>query len=238
MKVEPAPDDIVETHKQGAGNQREPLLVLGPLRDFLAGAGSGRAGGPDGDAVRRGPLERDLTGSRPGSCCADRRVDRCRPAHTTCCARRACLQRSTRRRCGRPACWPCATTTRVIGAPFYVMEEIARRRDHDAMPEPLDNPEQRRPVADELDRRRWSSCTPSIGPRSGSRGSASRPATSSDSCAASTACGSTTGRARYPRSSRSARGLRPTCPSRRRRRSCTATTGSATRCSRTARRLG
>jgi len=39
MKVASAPDDIVETHDEGAVNEREPLLVLAPLREFLAAAG-------------------------------------------------------------------------------------------------------------------------------------------------------------------------------------------------------
>src|SRR5262249_11444402 len=53
MKVAAAPDDIVETHEQGAGNEREPLLVLEPLREFLAGVGllgpSGLTARPFGD---------------------------------------------------------------------------------------------------------------------------------------------------------------------------------------------
>src|SRR5581483_4959098 len=34
-----APDDIVATHAEGAANEREPLLVLDPLRDFLRAHG-------------------------------------------------------------------------------------------------------------------------------------------------------------------------------------------------------
>ncbi|MGB9183357.1 MAG: phosphotransferase family protein, partial [Solirubrobacteraceae bacterium] len=34
-----APDDIVETHAEGAANEREPLLVLEPLREFLTAQG-------------------------------------------------------------------------------------------------------------------------------------------------------------------------------------------------------
>ena len=38
-----APDDLVRTHEEGAGNQRPPLLVLEPLERFLdeQGLGSG-----------------------------------------------------------------------------------------------------------------------------------------------------------------------------------------------------
>ena len=38
-----APDDVVATHAAGAANEREPLLVLKPLRKFLANAGIGGA---------------------------------------------------------------------------------------------------------------------------------------------------------------------------------------------------
>src|SRR5438445_10355301 len=36
MSTAVAPDDIVRTHAEGAANDREPLLVLDPLREFLA----------------------------------------------------------------------------------------------------------------------------------------------------------------------------------------------------------
>ena len=39
MSPTAAPDDIVHTPEEGAANQREPLLVLEPLRAFLTGAG-------------------------------------------------------------------------------------------------------------------------------------------------------------------------------------------------------
>jgi len=39
MSASVAPDDIVETHDQRAANEREPLLVLGPLREFLRESG-------------------------------------------------------------------------------------------------------------------------------------------------------------------------------------------------------
>ncbi len=35
MPLTLAPDDVVATHEQAAGNEREPLLVLEPLRAFL-----------------------------------------------------------------------------------------------------------------------------------------------------------------------------------------------------------
>src|SRR5436305_10173348 len=35
MSATLSPDDVVATHAQGAANEREPLLVLEPLREFL-----------------------------------------------------------------------------------------------------------------------------------------------------------------------------------------------------------
>ena len=34
-----APDDVVRTHEEGAANDRAPLLVIEPLREFLAAHG-------------------------------------------------------------------------------------------------------------------------------------------------------------------------------------------------------
>ena len=41
--IDIAPDDIVRTREEGEANEREPLLVLEPLKDFLDehGLGSG-----------------------------------------------------------------------------------------------------------------------------------------------------------------------------------------------------
>src|SRR5579862_261814 len=39
MPLALAPDDIVRTHADAAANDREPLLVLEPLIEFLSGAG-------------------------------------------------------------------------------------------------------------------------------------------------------------------------------------------------------
>ena len=84
---------------------------LEPLERFLDehGIGSGEAGVR---ADRRRALQRDVRGSprRHGvRRCAGRRADRCRPAPTTCCARRACCAPSRRAR-GCRRCSPCATT--------------------------------------------------------------------------------------------------------------------------------
>src|SRR5439155_22258734 len=42
--IDVAPDDIVQTAQEGAANEREPLLVLDPLREFLDEHGLGSGG--------------------------------------------------------------------------------------------------------------------------------------------------------------------------------------------------
>src|SRR5579859_2825597 len=39
MSIALAPDDLVRTHAEAAANAREPLLVLEPLIEFMAGSG-------------------------------------------------------------------------------------------------------------------------------------------------------------------------------------------------------
>ena len=101
----------------------------------------------------------------------------------------------------------------VLGVPFYVMEEMHGRVVATDIPQPLDNPGQRRRIGEELVDRLvelhavdWRAC--------GLEGSASRPATSSASCAASAGCGSTTRRASCRWWRRSGAGSPRTCPSR------------------------
>jgi aminoglycoside phosphotransferase (APT) family kinase protein len=149
MKVRPAPDDIVETHEQGAANQREPLLVLGPLRDFLAGAGldapddlTARPFAEGHSNVTYGlstgvVLRRPPRGPLPPS------------AHDV--LREARLLRALDPTPVRtPRVLAVCDDERVIGAPFYVMEELHGDVITSTMPEPLDNPGQRKLVADEL----------------------------------------------------------------------------------------
>ena len=149
MKVQPAPDDIVETHEQGAANDREPLLVLAPLREFLAGAGLEAPADLTAMPFAEGHsnvtywlstgvvLRRPPRGPLPPS------------AHDV--LREARLMRALGPTPVRtPRVLAVCDDELVIGAPFYVMEEMHGDVITSAMPAPLDNPDQRRLVADEL----------------------------------------------------------------------------------------
>ena len=149
MKVAAAPDDIVETHEQGAANEREPLLVLGPLREFLAGAGldapAQLSATPYGDGHSNVTyslctgvvLRRPPRGPLPPS------------AHDV--LREARVLRALQDTAVRtPKVLAVCDDPGVIGAPFYLMEEMHGDVITDAMPAPLDDAEQRRRTAEEL----------------------------------------------------------------------------------------
>ncbi|HEX8977073.1 MAG TPA: phosphotransferase family protein [Solirubrobacteraceae bacterium] len=144
-----APDDIVETHAEGAANDREPLLVLGPLREFLAGAGleapADLGAAPVGDghsnvtyALSTGVvLRRPPRGPLPPS------------AHDV--LREARLLRALEPTPVRaPGVLAVCEDPSVIGAPFYVMEQVHGEVVTDRVPPALDSPEQRGRIADEL----------------------------------------------------------------------------------------
>ncbi len=144
-----APDDIVETHAAGAANQREPLLVLEPLRDFLAGAGleapADLTATPVGDghsnvtyALSTGVvLRRPPRGPLPPS------------AHDV--LREARLLGALGPTPVRtPEVLAVCADPAVIGAPFYVMEEIHGEVITDTIPAALDAPQERDRIADQL----------------------------------------------------------------------------------------
>ncbi len=149
----PAPDDVVQTHAEAAGNDREPLLVMQPLQAFLAEQGLTTDGGelqaePIGNGhsnvtylVRSGAAElvlrRPPRGPLPPS------------AHDV--LREARLLRAlaaTRARV--PQVLATGDDEGVIGAPFYVMEHVAGTVVSDAVPPALDTPRERRRMCEEL----------------------------------------------------------------------------------------
>jgi aminoglycoside phosphotransferase (APT) family kinase protein len=151
MTVAPAPDDIVRSHAEARGNERPPLLVVDPLLAFLDAhdLGSGDAEiEPVGDGhsnvtylARRG--DRELVVRRPP------RPPLPPSAHDV--LREARLLTSVEDADVRtPRVLLACDDETVIGAPFYVMEKIEGDVVTTAIPEPLDTPEERARMAEEL----------------------------------------------------------------------------------------
>jgi aminoglycoside phosphotransferase (APT) family kinase protein len=144
-----SPDDVVSTHAEAAANAREPLIVLEPLTELLAARGldapDDLSAVPVGDGhscVTFGlstgvVLRRPPRGPLPPS------------AHDV--LREARLLRALESTPVRvPRVLAVCDDPGVIGAPFYVMERVAGEVITDSIPAPLDNPEQRARIADEL----------------------------------------------------------------------------------------
>jgi aminoglycoside phosphotransferase (APT) family kinase protein len=144
-----APDDIVETHAEGAANDREPLLVLEPLRAFLRDAGlegpDDLAAEPIGDGHSNVTfalstdvvLRRPPRGPLPPSA-----HDVLREARLL-----AALEPTAVR---TPRVLAVCADPSLIGAPFYVMEKVEGEVITDQVPAPLDDPAGRAAIADEL----------------------------------------------------------------------------------------
>ncbi len=149
MPVELAPDDIVRTSAAAAANEREPLLVLEPLIEFLGAAGleapADLSATPIGDghsnvtfALSTGVvLRRPPRGPLPPSAHDVLREARLLSALTATAVR-------------SPGVLAVCEDPGVIGAPFYVMERIAGDVITDSVPAALDSPEQHRRIGDEL----------------------------------------------------------------------------------------
>ena len=149
MPVALSPDDIVRTHAEAAANDREPLLVLEPLTEFLSEEGleapRDLTATPIGDGhsnvtfvLSTGVvLRRPPRGPLPPS------------AHDV--LREARLLRAlapTRVRV--PGVLAVCDRPEVIGVPFYVMERVDGDVITDSVPAGLDTPEERGRIADEL----------------------------------------------------------------------------------------
>ena len=229
---------IVDTHDEAARLDLPPLLVRRPLEAFL-----------DQHGLGSGPIEAETVGAghsnvtylirRDGGEWVLRRPPR--PplppsAHDVLREARLLLAVA-----GQPVRTPQVLATcddpEVIGAPFYVMERVQGDVITTAIPDALDTPEQRRRVADELidalveiHAVPWEEC--------GLEGYGKPTGSLDRQLRRFGGLWSTTRRGRSRCSTGSRRGSASTSPSRRRPRSCTATTGSGTRCSPPARPRG
>jgi aminoglycoside phosphotransferase (APT) family kinase protein len=147
-----APDDIVSTHAAAAGNAREPLLVLEPLRAFLAAHGLAGDGELHAEPIGNGHSNVTYLLRSGGAELVLRRPPRGplpRSAHDV--VREARLLRALAPTGARvPRVLAVGDDASVIGAPFYVMERIAGDVVTDAVPPALDTPPQRRRLGEEL----------------------------------------------------------------------------------------
>ncbi len=146
-----ADDDIVRSHEQGAANEREPLVVLEPLLAFLddAGIGSGELQiEPIGDghsnvtyAVRRGDrrfiLRRPPRGPLPPSAHDVLREARVIGALGPTAAR-------------VPQVLAVGDDAAIIGAPFFIMEQVDGEVISSELPAIFDAPEERRRIGEQL----------------------------------------------------------------------------------------
>jgi aminoglycoside phosphotransferase (APT) family kinase protein len=146
-----APDDIVATHEDAAANARPPLLVVEPLVRFLDEHGLG-SGAIDAAPVGEGHSNVTYIVRRGDAVMVLRRPPR--PplppsAHDV--LREARLLAAIGPTAARvPRVLAVCDDEAVIGAPFYVMEKVDGDVITSAVPAPLDTPEERRRIGEEL----------------------------------------------------------------------------------------
>ncbi|HEY2439377.1 MAG TPA: phosphotransferase family protein [Solirubrobacteraceae bacterium] len=149
MSTTLAPDDIVRTRAEGAANAREPLLVIDPLREFLAGAELAAPASLDAVPIGDGhsnvtfALSTDVVLRRPP------RGPLPPSAHDV--LREARLLTALEPASVRtPRVLAVCDDPAVIGAPFYIMERVRGEVITGTVPQALDSEAQRGQIADEL----------------------------------------------------------------------------------------
>jgi aminoglycoside phosphotransferase (APT) family kinase protein len=149
MSQTAAPDDIVATHEEGAANEREPLLVLEPLRRFL-----GEHGLPapcDLGAVPIGDGHSNVTFALSTGVVLRRPPRGPLPPSAHDVLREARLLRALEPTPVRtPKVIAVAEDPAVIGAPFYVMELVPGEVITDTLPPALDSEQGREQIADQV----------------------------------------------------------------------------------------
>jgi aminoglycoside phosphotransferase (APT) family kinase protein len=144
-----APDDVVATHDEGRGNVREPLLVVEPLRAFLAAAGL--AAPADLHATLVGDGHSNVTFALSTDVILRRPPRGPLPPSAHDVLREARLLSALRATPVRaPTVLAVCDDADVIGAPFYVMERVHGDVITSSVPPALDDPEQHERIADEL----------------------------------------------------------------------------------------
>jgi aminoglycoside phosphotransferase (APT) family kinase protein len=149
MTVALAPDDVVRTHAEGEANQREPLLVLDPLISFLQD--SGLQAPHDLNATPIGDGHSNVTFSLSTGVVLRRPPRGPLPPSAHDVLREARLLRALEDTPVRtPRVLAVCDDESVIGAPFYVMEQVEGEVITMSLPAPLDTPTERARIADEL----------------------------------------------------------------------------------------
>ncbi len=144
-----APDDIVETLEDGARNDREPLLVLEPLREFLTA--TGLAAPADLSAEPLGDGHSNVTFALSTHVVLRRPPRGPLPPSAHDVLREARLLGALEATPVRtPRVLAVCDDTSVIGAPFYVMEWMQGEVITDRLPPALDNEAERNRMADQL----------------------------------------------------------------------------------------
>jgi aminoglycoside phosphotransferase (APT) family kinase protein len=150
MPHEIAPDDIVRTHDEGAANERPPLLVLDPLLAFLDTYDLGD-GEPDIRPIGDGHSNATYLFDRGGARFVLRRPPRPPiPPSANDMLREARVLQALEGRARVPRVLAVCRDEDVLGAPFYVMEEVIGHVVTTAMPVGLDTPPERRRTGEEL----------------------------------------------------------------------------------------
>jgi len=150
MAHEIAADDIVRTHDEAAANERPPLLVLDPLLAFLDAHDLGD-GEPAIRPIGDGHSNATYLFDRGGARFVLRRPPRPPiPPSANDMLREARVLRALEGRARVPRVLAVCEDEAVLGAPFYVMEEVIGHVVTGAMPVGLDSPAERRRTADEL----------------------------------------------------------------------------------------
>ena len=144
-----APDDVVRTHAEASANQREPLLVLDPLAQFLTA--NGLDAPPDLDATPIGEGHSNVTFMLSTGVVLRRPPRPPLPPSAHDVLREARLLGALEATPVRvPRVLAVCDDESVIGAPFYVMEQKFGEVITDAMPAALDSPPERARTAEEL----------------------------------------------------------------------------------------
>jgi aminoglycoside phosphotransferase (APT) family kinase protein len=147
-----APDDVVGTFQQAAGHSREPLLVLEPLAAFLDARGLGSGGQIAAEPIGEGHSNVTFLLRRDGVQVVLRRPPRgpLPPSAHDVLREARVLQALGPTPARVPAVLAVCADPGVIGAPFYLMEQVEGHIVTSQLPAELDTVAQRRRIGEEL----------------------------------------------------------------------------------------